>query len=170
MRDELRLYLESYRELLLEADRLQSTGLGLRERAESTTGHITGMPKGGGDNGGLLAALTEMTIQADRKLAEAVRRKVELEDFVDSVNGAVEREILRLRYIELLRWPEIERRLATLGVYYESRSVYRLHKRALNAARTRWNELKGERNEEDTRCNRSGHGSRGDRLGRQDRG
>ena len=43
----------------------------------------------------------------------------------------VRRAVLSLRYISLLRWPEIQQRLEEQGLFYSQRQIFNLHRMGL---------------------------------------
>lgn len=61
---------------------------------------------------------------SDIKRLESVR--LEIEKTIQLIPKDQERELLKLRYIDGLGWDEIAEQL-----YYSSRNVYRLHRKAL---------------------------------------
>jgi hypothetical protein len=103
------------------------------------------MPHGGGaDREKLLAALADADGEAIRRMTEAVKRQQEIENLIDRVPTDVCRVVLRLRYVDLLRWSEIEKRMVKSGAYaYERRQIFRIHGLALKEARKVWEEVRG---------------------------
>ena len=141
--DECRAWLESYRELRTEAHRLRQRHMKLVTEATRITTRLSGMPRGGGgDHEKLLAALADSDDEAVRKYLDAEERMREIEGFIDSLPSQNSRIILRLRYVELYSWREIERVLPRDQIYYSSDHIYRLHGIALKEARELWNKRK----------------------------
>ena len=144
MKDDCRLWLESYRELRVEADRLWRRHIRLANQATRTTTQLSPVPGGGGgDRGQILAMLADSDREAVAKHAEALECMKDIEDFIERLPTRESRIILRLRYVELLRWPQVKRALERSHVFYEERQIYRLHGIALREARELWNERKG---------------------------
>ena len=144
MKDDVRLWLESYRELKFEADRLWRKHQQLMSQATRVTTQLSPTPgRGGGDKEQLLAALADADDEVIEKSLAATERMREIEKFIDSIPTAVCRVILRLRYIELLHWKDLERRLKKSGTYsYEQAQIFRLHGAALREARELWDSRK----------------------------
>ena len=139
--DDCRAWLESYSELRVEAARLQRQHHRLMDQATRVTTRLTKEPKGGGgDREKLLAALADADGEALRKQTEALERMREIEEFIDELPTKECRIILRLRYIELLKWKKVKWALQKSGIYYEEAQIYRLHGQALREARALWKE------------------------------
>lgn len=146
--DECREWLESYGELKVEAARLRKRHERLFTQATQITTHLSNEPKGGnGDREKLLAMLADADEEALRKYASAERRMREIEEFIDRLPTKEGRMVLRLRYIELLRWKNVKRALAKSGLYYEEAQIYRFHGVGLREARAEWKRRKGVHNE-----------------------
>ena len=139
-KDECRLWLESYKELRTEANRLWLRHERLRAQATRMTAQISLAPGGGSaDKEKILAALADADEEAFVKYSQAVERMHEIETFIDSLPTRESRIILRHRYIELLRWPQVKRTLERSGIYYGDAQIFRLHGIALKEAREAWN-------------------------------
>lgn len=142
-KDECRAWLESYRELRTEANRLWQRHLRLAAQATRTTTQLSLVPGGGGsDRERMLAMLADSDEEAMSKHKEAVERMHEIEQFIDSLPTRESRIILRHRYIELLSWVQVKRALEKSRIYYEERQIYNLHGLALREAREAWYERK----------------------------
>ena len=138
--DECRAWLESYRELRTEANRLWRRHERLRAQATQITAKFKDTPGGsGGDPENVLAALADADTEALAMEEKAVTRMLEIERFIDALSNPITRHILQHRYIELLRWPALVEALRKDGIYYEDRHVFRLHGIALKEAREAWN-------------------------------
>jgi len=141
--DECRAFLESYREALAETDRLAGAAQRLDDQARKVTTAITGMPGGGNaDRDAVLAALADARRNVARRYTWALSRKEAVEEFVDKIPDSTCRIVLRLRYIELLKWPQILDRLADTPYAYSERALFNIHGLALNEARKIWNSRK----------------------------
>ena len=127
--DPCREWLESYRELKVEAAR---------------TSRLSKEPRGsGGDREKLLASLADADGEAMRKYAEAEQRMREIEEFIDRLPNRMGRIVLKLRYVDLMHWKDIHRELARLSLNYEEAQIYRFHGIGLREARTIWEEQHG---------------------------
>jgi len=141
--DECRAWLESYGELKLEAMRMTRRRRQLLDQATQITSRISPVPGGGsGDKEKLLAALADAEGEAYRKETEALERYAEIEQFIDAIPTPESRTILRLRYLDRLRWADVRRAMTKSNLYYEERQIYRLHGQALREARAEWNRRK----------------------------
>lgn len=141
MRDELRRFLESPRDLRTEIDRLKKQRQADWELATSITQGYAGMPGGGGQEGPK-SSWTNL-LEHDAKLAERINeylRAVDrVQNFISKVPDPVQRLVLELRYINGMKWPEVED--ALFGEYsYSLRNIYNIHGRALSSARRIWEE------------------------------
>lgn len=95
----------------------------------------------------LLIALADKTAVLPKLYEKWTDAEWEVDNFLDGIEDLRYRSILKLRYVDMLRWPKIVEELKKVGIYYEERQVYRLHGDALNAARDLWNQRKGEQHE-----------------------
>ena len=144
-KDECRLWLESYRELRDNVNRLNQKYARMLAQATRITPQLRDMPGGGdGDRERLLAALAD---EADDVLIlrdKARARLMELEEFIDAIPTPVSRTLLRYRYVECLNWVQVQFAMQKSGYYYERTHIYRLHGDALKEARQLWNRRKEE--------------------------
>ena len=137
--DPCRAFLDSYREAKFEVRRLGEKLQQLTARVTKMTATLSDEPKGGGaDRNQLLAAFADATASVQKKYCAAIKRQQDVENFIDSVGGDLNRIILRLRYVELMRWPDIQKKMEEANLYYTDRHLFRLHGEALNAARREW--------------------------------
>lgn len=141
--DECRAWLESYGELKLEAARMRRRHQQLLDQATQITTRLSSEPRGGGgDRERLLAALADADGEALRKSAEAERRMAEIEAFIDCLPDRMGRIVLRLRYVDLLRWRDVRREMAKSNLVYEDAQIYRFHGVGLREAREEWKRRK----------------------------
>ncbi len=141
--DECREWLDSYKELKVEAARLFRRHEQLFTQATQITARLSLEPKGGGgDAENLLAALSDADAEALQKYAEAQSRMREIEDFIGVLPDRMGRIVLKLRYVDLLRWRDIKRELAKLNLNYEDAQIYRFHGIGLREARQEWKRRK----------------------------
>lgn len=120
----------------------------LEARALNVTSQLTGMPRGGNsDRDAVLAALADATADYYRRLAEAEQHELNVLQFIDAIPDQMQRIILKLRYIDRKRWPGVLSELERFGEQMDRATMFRLHGKALNAAR----ELYKERHHDETR-------------------
>ena len=142
--DPCREWLESYRELKVEAARMRKQHERLFTQATQITSRLSKEPRGsGGDREKLLASLADADGEAMRKYAEAEQRMREIEEFIDRLPNRMGRIVLKLRYVDLMHWKDIHRELARLSLNYEEAQIYRFHGIGLREARTIWEEQHG---------------------------
>lgn len=141
VQDPVREYFQSVYGLKLEIARLTERVRTLQAQCEKMTTVLTGMPRGGSsDPERLMALLADERAALDARLLQAEGQTREVEDFIARLPDRLYREILSRRYIDCLRWPKVLEKLQDQGDYYEERQMFRLHGRALNAARKLWEE------------------------------
>ena len=124
----------------------------LRAAATKITQRISGMPGGGSDphRDGLQAALADLETRLSEEHREALERERAVSSFLSRLPDASHREVLTLRYVHCLRWPQIREELEQAGPYYEDRQIYRIHGNALQAARRLWQDTEEEETYEDS--------------------
>ena len=124
----------------------------LRAAATQITQRISGMPGGGSDphRDGLQAALADLETRLSEEHREALERERAVSSFLSHLPDASHREVLTLRYVHCLRWPQIREELEKAGLYYEERQIYRIHGNALQAARRLWQDTEEEETYEDS--------------------
>lgn len=138
-RDPVRDYLNSVLEARMEIKRLQHKITQLESAATKTTNVLTGMPRSGGaDRDAVLANLADVTEDYYRKLAAAERREQAVNEFIDTIPARDSRVLLRLRYIEGFGWRKVLTAMNKNGFHLSERQMFRLHGRALNEARERY--------------------------------
>ena len=95
---------------------------------------LDGMPQGQPQGGSLLEALVEqhLTLKAlyACKLRELNDTLLDIETAIESLTDATERNLMRLRYIDGLRWEEV-----TVAIGYSWQQTHRIHARALERLR-----------------------------------
>jgi hypothetical protein len=92
----------------------------------------------------LLIALADKTALLPKLYEKWMAVEKEVETFLDGVKDDRYHAILKLRYVDQLRWPKVMEELKKLGPkhYYEERHIYNLHGEALNEARELWSQRK----------------------------
>ena len=70
----------------------------------------------------------DLLLESEKKVGE----------LLEQVPDEVQRTVLRLKYLQLLSWPEIRDKLEEQNVYYSSRQLFNIHDKALETARRLW--------------------------------
>ena len=141
-KDPAREYLNSVLECRLEARRIRRKLDALESRATSITSQLSGMPRGGNsDRNAVLAALADATDEYYKRLAAAERRELEVAEFIDSIDNRSYRIILRLRYLDRKPWSKVLTTLNASGYSMNERWMFKLHGKALDAAREKYKEM-----------------------------
>lgn len=141
-RDPVREYLNSVLESRMEIKRVRRKLDLLEARALNVTSQLTGMPRGGSsDRDAVLAALADATADYYRRLAEAEQHELNVLQFIDAIPDQMQRIILKLRYIDRKRWPGVLSELERFGEQMDRATMFRLHGKALNAARELYKEI-----------------------------
>lgn len=141
-KDPAREYLNSVLECRLEARRIRRKLDALESRATSITSQLSGMPRGGNsDRNAVLAALADATDEYYKRLAAAERRELEVAEFIDSIDNRNYRIILRLRYLDRKPWSKVLTTLNASGYAMNERWMFKLHGKALDAAREKYKEM-----------------------------
>lgn len=91
---------------------------------------LDGMPHGQPQGGSLMDMLVEQHITLKNlyasKLRELNETLLDIETAIESLTDPTERNLMRLRYIDGLKWEEI-----TLAIGYSWQQTHRIHARAL---------------------------------------
>ena len=120
--------LRSVKTTRAESLRLRRRVKELESRCSKMTASYGGVVGGGGgDREELLAALADEASRlksAYYKEDAAVRRA---EHLLDRVPDAMCREVLRLRYLDVLPWTKVQFHMARSGMCYSLRHLHRLH-------------------------------------------
>lgn len=58
--------------------------------------------------------------------------------FLDDIDDFRYRTLLKLRYVDQLSWPQVLAEFEEIGIFYSDRQLYRLHAKALDAAKALW--------------------------------
>lgn len=91
---------------------------------------------GGRERDAVLAELADREAELCRRTSAYWGKLRAAEALVCALPDARSRAVLRLRYLDGLRWPRVAEEMCRNGFYYEERQVYRLHTRALREAET----------------------------------
>lgn len=150
LHDPARAFLESVKEARFNEARCMEKIAIAEARCTQVTAQITGVPGGGSDlhKDNARVVLSDLRASLFELYRESVRREVEVDAFIASLEQDLHRMVLRLKYVDLLHWPQVQLKLEEKGIYYSERQIYRLHGEALQAARARWAELHPEEGEE----------------------
>jgi DNA-directed RNA polymerase specialized sigma24 family protein len=128
-------YLEQYRAIQRKIKRLEDRLEIERTRAERTTRALSFIPKEPGyRDDGLLARLADTGRMYKKKYNAALQLQREIEDFIEAIPDALSQQVLRMRFIDLLKWEEIADALS-----YSLRQTMRLYVKALESAGEIWN-------------------------------
>ena len=139
-------FLSSVWEARFDMDRA-SREIALAEaECQRVTAQITGAPGGGGDRhkDAAWAALADFRALLEEQHRLALERKAAVERFILQLPDPKHRAVLRLRYVDTLRWPVVLERLHDYDLYYSERQMHRIHGAALTAARAKWAEQQGD--------------------------
>lgn len=141
--DPARAFLESVREARFNEARCMEKIALAEARCTQVTAQMSRAPGGHGDvhKDGPRAALSDLRSLLGQLYREAVKQELAVEQFVASLDNDLHRIILRLKYIDLLHWPQVQAKMEERGIYYTERHILRLHGDALQAARAKWAEL-----------------------------
>lgn len=115
----LKAWLRRYQELRRDADRLFDRLEDLRGRAEGArTAHLDGLPHGSRSDadriGGIVAELEDLDRAALEAQQEVTAARREIAAAIKQIHGprwADRREVLRLRYLDGLRWEDVAERM-----------------------------------------------------------
>lgn len=118
-REQLKSWMRRYKELQEDATRFWDRLDDLRGRVEAArTSHLDGMPHGSRSDadriGGIIAELEELELEATEAQQEATAARREIAGAIKQLHGprwADRREVLRLRYLDGLRWEDVTERL-----------------------------------------------------------
>lgn len=133
-------FLRSVKDARIEKRRCEFRLEELRSQCERMTAAYGPSAGGAGElhKDALLIAAAEQSDELRRKAALYVRRIAAVEEFIATLPDLKQRTILRLRYVDLLRWDGVKDGLREYGLYYEDRQMFRLHGSALTEARKRF--------------------------------
>ncbi len=141
-RDPVREYLNSVLESRMEIKRIKRKLDLLEARALNVTSQLTGMPRGGtAERDAVLASLADATDEYYKRLAKAESHELEVLNFIDSIPDARCRIILKLRYVDCRKWSSVLAQLQLSDDQASRRTMFRLHGKALNAARELYKEI-----------------------------
>lgn len=129
----------------MEIKRIQRKLDLLEARVLNVTSQLTGMPRGGSsDRDAVLASLADVTDEYYKRLAEAERHELEVLDFINTIPDTRCRIILKLRYVDCRKWNSVLAKLQLTDEQASRPTMFRLHGKALNAAREKYKEMRHE--------------------------
>lgn len=132
-------FLRSVRTARLEQARCEARLSALTAQTQRLTAAYGAVPPGGGSDRHRDDAMIAVADQVDALLAASAKylRQIErVERFIGLLPDARHRTVLRLRYVDCLKWSAVADGMKAYGLYYaDMRQVFRLHGDALEAAR-----------------------------------
>ncbi len=113
--EDLKAWLRRYQEFQHDADMFWNRVDELRDRITTArTAHLDGMPHARSTDsdrtGAVIAQLEEMETEARETQESAIATRREIEGAIKRIHGAGwpdKRAVLRLRYVDLLSWPDV---------------------------------------------------------------
>lgn len=149
-RDPVREFLGGVKEARFNKLRCQQNIEAAEAECQRVTAQVSGAPGGGGDlhKDGPWAALADLRSTLWATYREALLKEAEVEKFISLLREETHRVILRLRYVDCLRWPTVLDELEKKNYPYSERQMYRLHGEALYEARQLWGQMHPEEEEE----------------------
>lgn len=128
--EEKKKYLNGYRNVCLKIVDLKEQLESLRLAEQQAKGQqLSDMPKGGHrqqDLSDVIIRIETLKDRIDKEIVKSINRRIEIENTILGVEDATERRLLRLRYIEFLKWEEI-----CVRMEYSWMQIHRIHKKVL---------------------------------------
>ena len=122
-----REYLQQYRQLRKEVERMHEDALRLYARASRTTTMLTGMPRGGtGSWTDVVDRIIDMGEHVDARMNELKQMEDNVIRAINAIPYSTQRQCLWRRYVMGESWPKVAR---TLG--YSMDGIYYVHRKAL---------------------------------------
>ncbi len=106
----------------------------LRDQYQQNSGRLDSRSRGTSPD----RALEDGQIELDRARMELREREEQVEEFLSGLSDSRYRVVLKLRYVEMLRWAQIQKCMEELGLYYSERQIFNLHRRAMEEADALW--------------------------------
>lgn len=127
-KDKLKEYTSILKEIKIIEEKIEY----LKEQKTSIKSQvITDMPQNANSEkdrlGKLLGQIEELLEIYYEKKSRGMKTQLEIEESVEKLDNAVERNIMRLRYIEDLKWEEV-----CVEMSYSWENIHRLHRRILD--------------------------------------
>lgn len=128
--EEKKKYLNGYRNVCLKIVDLKEQLESLRLAEQQAKGQqLSDMPKGGHrqqDLSDVIIRIETLKDKIDKEIIKSMNRRIEIENTILGVEDAKEKTLLRLRYLEMLKWEEI-----CVRMKYSWKQIHRLHAKAL---------------------------------------
>lgn len=131
--DPAREFLNRYWELRQEEKRLERKIEELETQCRNVTAKYRAVPGGAGGGNNVWDALIEAKERAEQGLAEALKAEKEIEKFIAKIPKPKHRQVLRYRYLDLLKWEPIAEKMN-----YCRRQADRIHEEAIRSAQELW--------------------------------
>lgn len=145
MNDEFYEFINSVRYARAEYERLSLRIKEMEAQAMKVTTTLSGTPGGGNaDAQALWARIVDDTDELYRLQHTYLSQIKAVEEFCDGIENSMEREVMKLRYVNCLKWRGVEEALDRAGLCYDERTIYRIHRAAMDSAQELWAK-KGER-------------------------
>ena len=126
-KEELKGYIETKREMEIIEEKieyLESKKTGIKSMI------IDDMPKPEPEQdrlGELLGEIEELIELYNKKQIKLMKQQIEIEKCIDKLDNALERNIMRLRYLQSMKWENI-----CVEVNYSWENVHRIHRKILS--------------------------------------
>ena len=126
-KEELKEYIETKREIKIIEEKIEF----LESKKTSIKSQIiTDMPRGEAEQdrlGQLLIQIEELIELYNEKQSNLIKQQTKIENCIDKLDNALERNIMRLRYLESKKWEKI-----CVEVNYSWENVHRIHRKILS--------------------------------------
>ena len=128
-KEKLKQYVETKREIKIIEEKIEY----LKEKKTSIKSMtISDMPRSGGNTendrlGALLGEIEELIDIYNEKQIKLMKQQKKIEDTIEQLDNAIERNIMRLRYLEGHKWENI-----CVEVGYSWEGIHKVHRRILN--------------------------------------
>lgn len=126
--EEVKAWLQSYRFLKSDVERLEEELVYWHSKSEKMTRAMSGMPSGSGDGDQVSSSvekIMELESQLEDKLSRMVEQRRKIEELIASLPER-QQQVLYARYIDGLTWKQVSQKM-----YLEYRWVLKIHGRAL---------------------------------------
>lgn len=126
-KEELKEYIETKREIKIIEEKIEC----LESKKTSIKSMIIDdMPKPEPEQdrlGQLIGEIEELIDLYNEKQIKLMKQQIEIENCIDKLDNALERNIMRLRYLESMKWEKI-----CVEVNYSWENVHRIHRKILS--------------------------------------
>lgn len=120
--------LQDFRKLIIERASLQNQIKELDTQIQHITPSYGAQPRGGksADNADKILKLVELKKEYERRNDNIADKQIKIETVLNHLDDPVERAVLRSRYIDNMRWEEIQ-----TAINYERAQTFRVHIHAI---------------------------------------